>query len=99
MPTSRRLRLGDTSLADTKLVHVQAATLRPSYRLKRMCEVLHGGSMASAVETAIFDAKAINAMAAILGDALEASTHPTTGAVDLKDAALSILQTLMRHQR
>ncbi len=86
-------------LSDTRVVPITAATLHPSRRLKRMCEVLHGGSMASAIETAIFDAKAIDAMATILGDALLASTHPTTGSVDLKDASLIILQTLMRHQR
>ncbi len=85
-------------MSDTRVVSI-TGTCRPSRRLRRMAQVLHGSSVANAVETAIFDAKAINALAVAMESAIDSARHPTTGLVDMKDAALHLIQTLRSNQR
>ncbi len=84
-------------MADTRIAPISGVG-RPSYRLRRMAEVLHGNKMADAVETMIFDAKAVNALAEAMDQALLASTN-LSGNVDMKDAALHLIQWMRRNQR
>lgn len=83
-------------MADTKVVHITGVA-RPSRRMRRMAEALHGKNFAMSIDSAIYDAKIVNAVAGAIERALVAGTNKD-GNVDMREAAVHMIKEMRRNQ-
>ena len=83
-------------MSDTKIVNISGVA-RPSRKLRRMAEVLHGRRMADAIDSMVEDTTAINAMAGLLDRAM--TEHTTKdGRLDLREVAMYVIREMRRNQ-
>lgn len=83
-------------MSDPKVVH-RIVTLKPSKRLRRMAEAIHGKNFAMSIDSAIYDAKVVNAVAASLERAFEAGLTKDNR-IDFKTAAVHMIKEMRENQ-
>lgn len=83
-------------MSDPKIVHVTGVA-RPSRRMRRMATAMHGKGFAMSIDSSIYDAKIVNAVAGALERALIAGTN-TDGKLDMREAAIHLIQEMRRNQ-
>jgi hypothetical protein len=84
-------------MADTKIAPISGVA-KPSKRMLRIATALHGDKFCRSIGAMLNDAKAVDILAGVLDRALMAGLK-SDGRIDLREAALHVIQELRRHQR
>lgn len=84
-------------MSDPKVVKISGVA-RPTARVIATAEAIHGRKFACCIFEAVEDAKAVNALAGILDEAL-VHAQATDGRIDLKMAAIFIIRKMKGAQK